>query len=213
MTKLLRVLSLTAAVAFVSPAYAVTNLVINGDFSTPYYGGSWGDSPSGVSGWFNNSDTIEIGASGVYGLAPDNAVGQNLEVNANMSPSTVYQTINGLIVGDLYEIQFAYGGRVGNVGSQTYMTSSFGGTTLTTNSGSEGVWTDNTFFERATATSETLSFYGATPFCQGTCGNEVTNVSVSAVPEAATWAMMALGFASLGFAGYRRSAARSSASF
>jgi len=29
------------------------------------------------------------------------------------------------------------------------------------------------------------------------------SVSVSAVPEASTWAMMALGFAALGFAGYR----------
>src|SRR5262249_28673817 len=41
---------------------------------------------------------------------------------------------------------------------------------------------------------------------------EVSNFSVSAVPEASTWAMMILGFLGLGFLGYRRSS-KASASF
>jgi hypothetical protein len=34
--------------------------------------------------------------------------------------------------------------------------------------------------------------------------NEYGSLTIAAVPESSTWAMMALGFASLGFAGYRR---------
>lgn len=33
---------------------------------------------------------------------------------------------------------------------------------------------------------------------------EIDNVAVGSVPEPATWAMMALGFAGLGYAGFRR---------
>jgi hypothetical protein len=41
---------------------------------------------------------------------------------------------------------------------------------------------------------------------QGTnVGNILDNVQVSAVPEPATWAMMLIGFAGIGFAAYRRS--------
>lgn len=35
--------------------------------------------------------------------------------------------------------------------------------------------------------------------------NEYGSLTIAAVPESSTWAMMALGFASLGFAGYRKS--------
>jgi len=38
---------------------------------------------------------------------------------------------------------------------------------------------------------------------------ESGNLTVSAVPEPSTWAMMLLGFSGLGFAGYRRAKARS----
>lgn len=38
-------------------------------------------------------------------------------------------------------------------------------------------------------------------------GNLLDNVTVSAVPESSTWAMMILGFAGLGFLAYRKSAA------
>jgi hypothetical protein len=54
----------------------------------------------------------------------------------------------------------------------------------------------------ATSTSETLSFT-ALDTGSPSYGNEYTNVSLSAVPEASTWAMMGLGFAGLALAGYR----------
>jgi hypothetical protein len=52
----------------------------------------------------------------------------------------------------------------------------------------------------ATSASTTLLFSGY----QNPTYNGVDAVSVSAVPEPSTWAMLLLGFAGLGFAGYRR---------
>jgi hypothetical protein len=46
----------------------------------------------------------------------------------------------------------------------------------------------------------TGAYYGL----DGTTGADAT-VTIAAVPEISTWAMMALGFAALGFAGYRTS--------
>jgi hypothetical protein len=42
---------------------------------------------------------------------------------------------------------------------------------------------------------------------------EFDNVSIAAVPEASTWAMMVLGFLGLGFLGYRKSARSAGGSF
>jgi hypothetical protein len=39
--------------------------------------------------------------------------------------------------------------------------------------------------------------------------NTLDNVSVTAVPEISTWAMLLAGFGALGFAGYRRNKAAS----
>jgi hypothetical protein len=65
------------------------------------------------------------------------------------------------------------------------------------------VWSHNAFAVVAAASSETLTFAAVVTSGNPAEGNEITNVSLAA-PEPATWAMMALGFAALGFAGVRR---------
>jgi hypothetical protein len=194
-----------AGFALASTAQAGVNLVVNGDFSSPNTNGGWIAGASGAYGWHNDNpaDWVEIGSAGTYGLPAANAGGQALEINGNASPATVYQDISGLVVGQWYKIEYLYGGRAGSTGPGAFMTASFGGVNLATNSGSAGVWTDNIFSVQATATTERLAFTGSTPFCGGTCGNVVTNVSVAA-PEPATWALMLAGFGGLAFAGYRR---------
>jgi PEP-CTERM motif len=58
------------------------------------------------------------------------------------------------------------------------------------------------FSHEFTDASGFLSFVESGPASQQ--GSLLTNVSVSTVPEASTWAMMMLGFAGLGFAAYRK---------
>jgi PEP-CTERM motif len=71
-----------------------------------------------------------------------------------------------------------------------------------------GTTTDFQAFQLVTLTgnliggSNTLEFLGLTSSTDQTAFFE--NVSVAAVPEPSTWAMMILGFATLGFIGYRR---------
>jgi hypothetical protein len=198
MKKLILIAGLIAGLS--APAFAGANLVVNGDFSSPNTFGGWTEVASGSYGWYNNNDNIEIGNSGIYGLPCANAACQSSEVLTNHSPDTMYQPVSGLVVGDWYKVSYQYGGRPG---ADASMVASFGGTTLTTNTGSIGYWTSNTFSVKATATIENLTFAATALSGCSSCGAEVTNVAVSA-PEVSTWAMMLAGFAGLGFVGYRR---------
>ncbi len=184
MKKLILLAGLLAGLS--APAFA-SNLVVNGEFS------------DGGAGW-SSPDTVEVYPSPVYGLPCVNGSCTNAEVLGNYSPDTIYQSVGGLVVGDWYKVSYLYGGRQG---ADASMVSSFGGKTLTTNTGDLGVWVLNTFSIKATATSEILSFNAVALNGCASCGAEVTNISVG-VPEASTWAMMLAGFAGLGFVGYRR---------
>ncbi len=203
----MKVISLRGAVAAAgilaaSSAFAGTNLIVNGDFSTPNVGGGWNEWSPGTSetGWTSVNDAIEIGNSpNNYGLPCASPGCQNLEVNANTWGDD-YQIVTGLTVGDWYTLSYLYGGRTS--GGPDALDVDFGGVHLTTDSGSVGSWTLNTFSVKATATSEKLEFISEVTSGNPSYGNEITAVSLS-TPEASTWAMILLGFAGLGFAGFR----------
>jgi len=190
-----------AAVLAASSAFAGANLIQDGDFSSPNAGGGVAYEPSGFMGWTTNDPggVLEIGYSPIYGLPCANAACQSQEVNANAF-DTVSYSVSGLTVGATYDLSWDYGPRAGD-GYQA-LDVYFGGVHLTTDAGSVPAWIANNFAVTATSTAETLVFSSqATGLCDS-CGNEITNVSLAA-PEPATWAMMALGFAALGFAGVR----------
>jgi hypothetical protein len=187
-------------------AHAATNLVSDGDFSTPNEGGGFSFVPNGgVGGWTNQTEgVLEVGANGVYGLGCySSSICQNLEVNAN-GFDTVSQTISGLVVGETYTVSWAYGGR--NGGGPQALNVSFGGAPLTQDTSDgladDAVWSPNSFTVKAATSTETLTFAsvvegsGSAP----SFGNELTNVSVVAVPEPAAWALMLMGFGSVGAA-------------
>ena len=114
-------------------------------------------------------------------------------------------TVTGLTVGQTYTLSYDYGVR--NGGGPSSAVTTFGGVYVTTDGVTgETSWTNgwyaDTFTIVATATSENLVLAAADT---GTAsyGNEYTNFSLTAVPEAGTWAMIGLGFAALAFAGAR----------
>ncbi len=198
MKKRLLIASLIAGIA--APAFAATNLVQDGDFSSPGYGGGWGAAQGPY--WSNKAESgVESGNSGVYGLGCANNACQSMEVDYKTFGDVV-QTVSGLFVGKTYELSYLYGGRT-DTGLQQ-MNVFFGGSQVGgVNTAVDGKWTVYSFFVTATAKSEAIEFAALNTGISPSYGNEVTNVVVS-VPEASTWAMMLAGFAGLGFVGYRR---------
>ena len=191
------------------PSFAGTNLVVNGDFSSPALTpGGWGLFANGtVAGWTTTDPAglIEIDTPAAIGPGKNPWSAQSLEVNAN-NPETVQQTITGLTVGQLYWVEWSYGDRPGS-GDES-MQVWLGGQLLTTDidtlSNSSLVWTNNGFEIVATSTSETLSFVGLPDSGSPSYGNEVTDVSLIATPEPSTWLLMLSGIGLLGFAAWRQ---------
>ena len=133
------------------------------------------------------------------------------------------QTINGLTIGRTYQLSFYWAG--GELADRTnfqtvQLTGSFGSSTFATpvytnanqsppnpanTPGSFSGWMLETFYFTATQTSETLSFLAVgTPAANLPPFALLDGVSLTAVPEPSTWAMMLVGFAGLGYAAYRR---------
>jgi hypothetical protein len=68
---------------------------------------------------------------------------------------------------------------------------------------------DTSLLDTATYTGQTFGSLGVTPgryeWTWGDGANQNFTLVIGDVPEPSTWAMMLLGFAGLGFLGYRRS--------
>jgi hypothetical protein len=184
-----------AATALAGAAHA--SLIVNGDFTSPNVHGGYGSFAT-IPGWVSDSsDTLEVGASPIYGLSCETAGCQNLEVNAN-AIDTVSQTVTGLTVGDTYDLSWDYGGR--NAGGPQQLDVSFGGASVgvNTSNGVDAFWTPNSVDIVATASTETLTFESINVGGAPSYGNELTGVSLTTVPEPAAWALLLLGFAGLG---------------
>jgi hypothetical protein len=186
-----------------SPALASTNLVTNGYFSQPdpstYIHGDWTESAS-IPGWTSNTtDTIETGLNSTYGLGSYLGSTTNLELNDNTWGS-ISQTITGLTVGETYDLTFGYGIRQ-DAGVQQMVVSIGGAPLGTLNAPNEPTssWHAEYYAFTATAASEILTFTSnVTTGGNPAEGNELTAVSLTALPEPMTWALMLVGFAGIG---------------
>lgn len=197
-TNLKTVLAAAALVAcgMAGSASASTNLISNGDFSSPNLNGGY-TIQNAIGGWVSrNGEGVEIGASGNYGLPLISAGGQHLEVNGN-GVGDVYQNVN-LTAGQRYVLTFSYGGRPDGGEQKLNVFAGNDLLTATPLTGSLGSWTSQSFSFIAKGGLTPIEFKSLATSGLSSFGNEVTNVSLSAVPEPATWGMMIAGFGMVG---------------
>lgn len=227
-----------AVIATASAATAAPNLVVNGGFETGYTH-SVQFNPAfhpteGPTGWTSMGDTAynlyvdsatvttqetitQSSEPGQYlpptftGPSPDGGKFVILDGDPSYS-GPLSQTINGLVVGKQYAVNFYWGGSelMSRSGPTTdYLQVSLGGTShdtvtlATPTHGFEG-WFAQKFVYTATATSEALTFLS-----HGTPGGlppvaVLDGVSVAAVPEPAMWGLMIVGFGLIGVVARRR---------
>jgi hypothetical protein len=164
---------------------APVNLVTNGGFETGDFTGWTGGFPDNfVATGAANTDFVHTGNKGVaFGATSLSVLSQSLTT----------------VAGTTYDVSFWLNS---NGSSFDEVKLSWGGTTIfdQTDIAADG-WTRYSFVENATSNSTLLAF--GLEQDSGYSGLDDIKVS-AAVPEPATWALMLLGFAGLGFAGYRR---------
>lgn len=217
--------SAAALVAVAAPASAV-NLVTNGSFEITtatdktYFNGQ-------VAGWSGGYNLTFIDFPGtaddpskyltVYGPFPYTSPDGGNFVEGDGDPGysgAIYQTINNLTIGQQYKVTFyqAAGQQLGftgptteqwqvSFGSETYLSSLY-----SLPQAGVGPWQAQAMTFTATATSQVLQF-----LAQGTPGGAppisfLDGVSLSVVPEPASWGMMIVGFGAMGGAMRRRRA-------
>jgi|SRR5581483_442778 len=192
-----------AAIAVCVFATAPTHAAIFFDsFETPTsvgitYGGT--DSAGAVFG--DGTGLQSNGSPFGYTNAPDGVQTAHIQGTASFT-----ETVTGLVAGQIYNLSFYYAARSGY---------GFDGLSVSDNSGaifsSTPISTDwvleNVSFQ-AVSDSDVLTFSGTLPqtppYPAGDFNVGVDAVSISAIPEPSTWAMMIVGFCGLGFMAYRR---------
>lgn len=152
-----------------------------------------------VDGWtFNNPGTYIAEQTDTNGVLTGNGA---LLLNENGGVGT---TIVGLVAGQKYDISLLLSGD-NRPGSAYVFNISMGGTSWVTtgvdgSAGSNPGTVENYIFT-ATGSSETLTLSQSS---STQASPIVDDLSIAAVPEPSTWAMIILGFASIGFMSYRR---------
>lgn len=216
----MKYLVLAAALAAAAPAAAATNLVVNGDFeSAPASNGGFIQYSGGSTfpGWtVTGNDVIVIDESySEQGLVFNAQGGSQTAIDltgaGNTGPTDgIVQTI-ATAAAQQYRLTFYVGNASptgGNAGSYTQPST----LALSIDGGPLSFYTNATntpFGINYKKFSFVFTAAGATTlaFSNGTVGDNMLgldSVSVTAVPEPATWGLMIAGFGMVGFAARRR---------
>lgn len=225
--------SLGAAVIGFAASASATQFVVNGDFTQLSNGVGQFDTNTTATGWSANGgynfvfsvadqaspgefgdvalwDAANGGNSSWDGLAAAGGNFAALDGAFNTAPLT--QTITGLIPGHAYllSVNYAFGQQFGfNGDTQQNISVGFGssccGTSPTFSLSDHGFsgWMHASGLVTADGTSDVLSFlaFGNLPVPPFAL---ISNVSLTSVPEPATWTMMIMGLGGLGGLARRR---------
>lgn len=196
--------------SFVSPASAAVNLLTNGGFESGDYSGANFDTLSAgslaITGWTIGGNSIDWVAS--YWQAAEGIRSVDLSGTGLGSVSQDFTAT----AGQKYLVSFFLSGNPDGSPTTKQVSVDVDGVSqifnfvIGGNSHSDMQWQPYSFLFTANQALETLKFTslasGDGPFSYGAA---LDNVTVSAVPELSTWAMMLLGFAGIGFFAYRNS--------
>ena len=165
---------------------------------------------SSITGWTVGTGNIDY--IGTYWTSADG--NRSLDLNGTV-PGSISQTFD-VVSGQTYSVTFFVAGNPAGGPAVKTLTTSADATVVLSSFDTTGKtltnmgWTPVSFLFTATGSTETLTFQSTTTADFGNrdyptaFGPALDNVSVTAVPEPSTWAMMILGFLGLGVLAYRR---------
>jgi len=197
----MRMLLITAALVAPMAAWADDNLLVNGSFeSTAQANGSW-NIYSLIPGWTANP-AVEI-RDNVAGTAKDGSNYAELDANVNGSITQSFATVAGAE----YTLSFWYSNRTNTAVATNGLSFSFGNgwiaaPGLAVNNSGDNQWSQVNYSFVASSGTTALSFMATGS--SDSYGTSLDNVSVAAVPEPSTYALMFGGLAAIGFIARRR---------
>jgi choice-of-anchor C domain-containing protein len=209
MRKICLLTAVAATSILAAPAAFAGNAVLDGDFnnSDPVF--TTFSSGSSFGPWAVTSGSVDlVGGYWQSPSGPNPPTGTNGSVDLDgVSTGAISQGILGLVDGKTYTLTFWLSGNPDGPPATKSVDVSIGSAiddnfmyTIGTNTHTDMMYTMESLTFTAGATN-TLSF--ASQDSASDFGPVIGGVSI-AIPEPATWAMMLLGFAGLGFAGYRK---------
>jgi len=194
--RIMKVLGLTAAsaaLALAGPAFAATTFSNNFD-SMNFGSGPGFTTLQTYEGWTGGANGIEVQYNNVAGQAYSGANLVELDTSANSSMSRVIDAGN-------YVLRYFYSNRPNVSASSNGIAVLLDGVQSFTSAGGNGgdqtSWRQETFaFNVLKPTTLTFAALGTSD----SRGGYIDSVSLSAVPEPASWAMMIAGFGMMGVA-------------
>lgn len=200
---------LLAAVAAIAmlPSAANAAEFVNGSFEAGVPAGSFstvsGGNNSAITGWTVTGNSVDY--IGNYWTAQDGSRSIDLNGGAQGGIQQTFDTLAGV----QYNVTFWLAGNPdGAPITKNVLVSATGATDGLFSFDSTGTskinmgWSKYTYNFLGTGSPTTLSFASQNA---GAYGAALDNVAVNAVPEPATWALMLIGFAAVGFGMRRRS--------